>query len=100
MHTDVFFNGSIVIVASGKAKRMATISIIHHDETENEFEIDLCCEDCAQKDYGWTKEQYELVSSRADHSQPLRVPDGVNTERDLIEHIRTLCKGYQSILIP
>jgi hypothetical protein len=79
---------------------MATISIIHHDDTENEFEIALCCEHCAKTDYGWTKEQYEMISSRIDHSQPLQVPDGVNTERDLIEYIRTICNGYQPMLFP
>lgn len=75
---------------------MATISIIHTDETENEFELELCCETCAAECYGWNKEQYELVSSRALHNQPIRVPDSIDTDKALIAHIRSLCKPFDN----
>ena len=72
---------------------MATISIIHEDETENEFEIDICCEDCAKSDYGWNKEQYDLFCSRVHHTQPFRVPDSIQSDKQLIAYVQTLCKG-------
>jgi hypothetical protein len=66
------------------------IPIIHENETENEFEVELCCPTCATQIYLWTLKQYDKVCQAAKNGEPIKVPDNVNSEKQFIEFVKSL----------
>lgn len=71
-------------------RKKMNIPIIHEDETENEFEVELCCSTCAQQAYLWKLEQFNKVYKAATNSEPIKVPDNVNSEKQFIEFVKSL----------
>ena len=63
------------------------ISVIHEDGTENEFEIVLCCKDCAAKDYGWSVAQFDRIISS---TEPIHVPNSIKSVFDFQKFVKNL----------
>jgi len=70
--------------------RVMNIPVIHEDETENEFDIEMCCEACASKNYGWTGTQYTEVYQKAEKGEPIQIPDDVTDETKFRAFVKTL----------
>lgn len=66
------------------------IPVVHDDGTENEFEVELCCIDCAAKTYGWSPTQFGSIHKKAIDGESIKVPDGVNSEQKFIAFVKTL----------
>lgn len=73
-----------------RIKRVMNIAVIHEDETENEFEVELCCSACAVNNYRWSDNQYNKVCDAAHGKLILTVPNNINTEAGFIEFVRSL----------
>lgn len=71
-------------------KKQMNISIVHEDGSENEFEIDLCCDACALKDYGWSNAQFVKVIQSVDKGEPLKISDSIDSEVKFKEFVKTL----------
>lgn len=65
-----------------------TISILHEDETENEFDVELCCETCASRYYGWTANQFNKVMCMTSGKEEIRIPSFVKDAREFKIYIR------------
>lgn len=70
----------------GEKKKM-NIAVIQEDGTENEFELEMCCPDCASRTYGWTSAQFERISKL---TEPMKVPDNIRTEEEFKQFVKTL----------
>ena len=70
--------------------RIMNIAVVHEDGTENEFDVELCCDGCAQKAYGWTKEQFSFVYSKADKGEALQIPNRVDSEVKFKQYVKSL----------
>lgn len=66
------------------------IPVVHESGTENEFEVELCCVDCAAKSYGWSSAQFCSVHKKAIDGESIQVPDSVNSEQKFIAFVKTL----------
>jgi hypothetical protein len=66
------------------------IPVIHENETENEFEVELCCPACATKTYGWLPNQFNKIYDSAIKGESIKVPDNVNSEKEFIAFVKTI----------
>jgi hypothetical protein len=66
------------------------IPVVYDDETENEFDIELCCDNCALNSYGWTSAQFYKVLEHADKGIPIKVPNNVGSETQLKAFVKSL----------
>jgi hypothetical protein len=70
----------------GEKKKM-NIAVVQEDGTENEFELEMCCADCAYRLYGWSGAQFEKVSKL---EEPMKVPDNITTTEQFKQFVKTL----------
>ncbi len=81
------FSGNWLCWHGMKGKKM-NIPIVYDDETENEFDIELCCVECAKNNYGWSGDQFQRVLDSAEKGTPLKVPNRVKSEAALREFVK------------
>ena len=63
------------------------IAVLHEDGTENEFEIEMCCDLCANTSYKWNAYQFNKVLDKSGKGEPIKVPDNVDSEKKFIEFV-------------
>jgi len=66
------------------------IPVVYEDETENEFDLELCCGECATKDYGWTTAQFAVIWDKVQKGEAIKLPDDVISEVKFKEFVKTL----------
>lgn len=69
-------------------KKKMNISVVQEDGTENEFELEMCCPDCATRLYGWTTAQFNKISTLG--KEPLKVPDNIITTEQFKQFVKSL----------
>lgn len=71
------------------AKKM-NIAVVHDDGTENEFEVELCCVECAAKSYGWSSAQFCSIHKKAIDGDSIKIPDSVDSDKKFIAFVKGL----------
>jgi len=66
------------------------IPVVYEDETEGEFELELCCAVCAQRAYGWSVEQFSKVFDMAKKGEAIKLPSNVLNENSFKVFARSL----------
>lgn len=66
------------------------IPVIQEDGTENEFEVELCCLDCARRDLGWSLEQYSFVLEKANNNKSINIPNNIDSILKFRNYVKTL----------
>lgn len=69
--------------------RKMIVSVIHDDGTENEFELELCCIECAAAAYKWTPDQYLNILNNYRNKTFENVPTDVNSSGRFIDFVRS-----------
>jgi hypothetical protein len=72
---------------SGKKKKIMNIAVVQEDGTENEFELEMCCAECATRIYGWTANQFNKILQMND---PVKIPDNITTAEQFRQFVKTL----------
>lgn len=65
-------------------------SVIHEDETENEFEIEVCCEVCSLQKYGWSTAIHNKLMEMVRSNQPIKTPASVDSDEKFKAFVKTL----------
>lgn len=71
------------------AKITMQVSVIYEDETENEFDVAICCVDCARTQYGLNDESYQRLLSRVQDSEAVKLPAHIQDAKALVEFLVT-----------
>ena len=66
------------------------IPVVYEDETENEFDIELCCVECATKTYGWSSAQFTKVSDSIKNNIAIKIPDHIDSETKFKDFVKNL----------
>lgn len=66
------------------------VPVVYEDETENEFDVELCCIECSAKTYGWSAEQFTKVLENVDKGVAIKVPDSVDSETKFQVFVKSL----------
>jgi len=82
-----YLNNATTFYCMNKGKTVI-LSTINDNEDENEFEIELCCADCARVRYAWSTKQFEHILAKS--SGVIKIPNGVLTEEQFNVFVRTL----------
>lgn len=72
-----------------KRREVMNISVVHEDGTENEFDIELCCVECAAKSYKWNDAQFMKIWNNVQANTAIQVPDHIDSETKFIEFVKT-----------
>lgn len=68
--------------------RVMNIPVVHEDGIENEFDVEMCCAECARKNYGWSDAQYLKVYQKADKGESIQIPDNITDENKFKDFVR------------
>lgn len=66
------------------------ISVIQEDGTENEFEVAICCVDCASIELGWRNDQYNFIIKKVNNNESINVPNHIDSLIKFKNYIKTL----------
>lgn len=66
------------------------IAVVYEDDTENEFEIEICCASCAMNSHAWTMAQFDFVCKKMNENQAIKIPSSVISEKEFIQFVRTI----------
>lgn len=73
-----------------REKNTMNIPVIYDDETENEFDIELCCASCAKKAYGWDEAKFKSVCDNVSNGIAIKLPNSIDSDGKFKEFVKTL----------
>jgi len=71
-------------------REVMNVPVVYEDETENEFDVELCCAECSAKTYGWSSGQFSKVSDSIKNGIAIKIPDHVDSENKFKDFVKTL----------
>lgn len=74
--------------SSRRFRNKMNIPVVQEDGTENEFELDICCDNCAYKEYQWQPAQFIAAVNAITNGSPIKVPNSIDSVEKFKEFIR------------
>ena len=71
-------------------REVMNVPVVYEDETENEFDIELCCAECATQAYGWSAAQFTRILESVNKGFAIQVPDSIDSENRFKDFVKSL----------
>lgn len=71
-------------------RKKMDISVLYEDETEGEFDLNICCPECSALHWNWSRPTYEKVISMIKNNLSLKIPNHIITEQHFIDYLKNI----------